>query len=706
MFVSGGYFPALGLKPAIGRLIGPEDDKDGGEANVVVLGYDYWQNYFGGDPDIVDKSMTVAGQLMTIVGVAPHGFSGTTLGVPARIFVPIALNSVEARTYYWLYIFGRLRPGVTREQAAVAINAQYRNILHEYDVPATAKVTGADSPIMEQFRTKMLTLKPGSRGQSTVSESNRKILTTRMVSALLLLIIACANVTNLFVARGIARAGEIALRSSLGATRGQIIRQLLTESFIFVIIAGAAGILAGHWILRFLVSMYPPRIAALFSLSMNETALLFAVLLTFATGIITGLFPAIHSTRSDVTPLLKEQAGQTTGSKSAARVRTALIIAQIALSLTMLVVSGFFAKNIYALNNTDLGMKIDNIVTFSVSPSQNGYSPQQVTQFFERMEEELAVIPGVAGVTSSRNPMLRGSSSDTNVNAEGAISELGQNTRVDMVGANYMRTFSIPLVSGRDFTSEDIYGTGQKTVIVNEAFVELFNLGRDAVGKHVAAPYNGNLDYQIVGIAKNARNIHVMVQPQPFIFFPHTKYGSSGYMIFYVKTALPVNSVIPQIRDLVSRMDPTLPIQDLTTMTQTMRESTFSARFQFTLAIAGASIASLLTAVGLYGIFAYNVKLRRREIGLRAALGATRVKLCFMFLRNAALITVTGCLISLALSIFAGRQIASMLYKFEGFDKGVFFGAAVLLFIIMMLAVLIPVRRAVMTEPSESMRDE
>jgi len=715
--VSGEYFSALGLKPVIGRLLTPDDGKAAGEALVAVLSYDYWQSRFGGDPDVLNQVITINNtQPTTIVGVAPKGFTGTTLGAPARIFIPIptftGVGYLDNRSYYWLNVFGCLKPGVTLEQAAAAINVQYHNIINEYDAPSIEQMVGANNPIMQQFREKQLILKQGSRGQSIVPETNGERLRTRMGSALLLLIIACMNITNLLVVRGMARTGEIALRVSIGATRGQIIRQLLSESFILVFIAGAAGVLAAHWILRFIASMYPSSATAVFSFSMNETALLFAVIMTFAVGVLVGLFPAFHGARNDVTPLLKEQAGQTTGSKSAARVRAALIVAQIALSLTLLMVSGLFAKNFYKIINTDIGMNTNNIAIFSVQPSDNGYTPQRAAQFIERLEEELAATPGVVSVTSSNMLMFHLESLSNTVNVEGAISDLGKNLRIELAGANYLRTFNTQLIAGRDFTDADIHGTGKKAVIANEAFAELFNLGRDVVGKHVSLPTGGSLDYEIVGLAKNARYTNILEEPQPFLFVPYTRaesaFGTIGVRsrVFYVKTALPEESVLPQLRGLVSRIDPAFPVENMTTMTQIIRDNTSNARLSYTLAVAGACMAMLLTAVGLYGIFAHDVARRRREIGLRMALGATRGRLCLMFLSRAALITLTGCVIGLGLSIFAVKQIQSQLYKFEGFDTGMFIGAAALLFVIMMLAVLIPVRRAVVAEPLESLRTE
>jgi len=457
--VSGSYFPVLGLKPEIGRLIGTDDDKATGEAHLAVLSYDYWQIRFEGKPDALNQVVYINGQPMTIIGVAPRGFTGTTLGIMPRIFIPVTFRGrqpflgmdPDRRTSYWLYIFGRLQPGVTLEQTAAVMNIQYRNITNEYDAPEIEQ--WANSSIMEMFRAKQLTLKPGACGQSTVPDSNRETMRIQMVSALLILLIACANVCSILVTRGMARAGEIAVRSSFGATRGQIITQLLAESFVLVIISGISSIFTAHWILRLIVSIYPPHSAPLFDLSLNETSLLFTALLMFSTVILVGLFPAIHGARPDQMSLTKDQTGRTTESKTAFRLRVTLIVAQIALSLTLLVVSGLFAKSLYRLSNTDLGMKTDNIITFRVSPLQAGYTQEQTGLLFERLEEELAAIPGVSGVTSSQSQMFRGNTClSANFIVEGI--DPGRNLVVcfDNVGFDYLNTLGVPLVSGRNFT--------------------------------------------------------------------------------------------------------------------------------------------------------------------------------------------------------------------------------------------------------------
>ena len=713
LFVSGSYFPVLGIKPALGRFLDSNDDKTIGEGRVAVLSYDYWQNDFGGEIDALNQSILVNGQYLTVVGIAPRGFTGTILGIKPRIFVPITMNgplmaggfNPEYRQFYHLYLFGRLEQGITLEQASVAINIPYRNIINQVEAPEAERLIGQRGSLMDMFRAKQLVLKSGARGQSYYSGGGYKTpLNIFMGCTLLLLIIACANITNLLVARGLTRSGEMAVRFSIGATRTQIFAQLLTESFILVILAGAAGILAAQWILRFIIALIPVQVVTYFSFTLNGKILLFSVALTVATGIAVGLFPAIYGARPDLSSLLKEQGGQVKGSKTATRLRTVLIVAQIALSLMLLIVSGLFARSLYYVNRVDTGMKIDHVFTFSVSPAMNGYTQQQSMQFFERLEDELATLPGVKNVTGSWVRLVSTSYMGAGFSIEGYPADTLWGEALNRVGPAFFQTLGIPLIAGRDFTREDA-SDRPKVAVVNEAFAEKYNLGRDAVGKRIGI--GGNvLDVEIIGLAKNAKYQHSLGEWQPQVIVPYRQYDPGGRLTFYVQTAQSPETLLPQIHGLVARLDPVLPVQNLSTMQGHIKDQTFQYRLSSVLAVAFAFLAILLTAVGLYGIFAHDVARRRREIGLRMALGATRIRLYLMFFRQAALIVFPGCVISLALSIFTGKLIQSMLYKFEGFDAGVFLGATALLFVIMILVVLIPVRRAVMTEPLELLHDE
>jgi predicted permease len=384
-----------------------------------------------------------------------------------------------------------------------------------------------------------------------------------------------------------------------------------------------------------------------------------------------------------------------------------LIIAQIGLSLALMVVSGLFSKSLYSLSHTDIGMKIDHVVTFSVSPSRNGYTTQRSAQFFESLETELAALAGVESVTSSLMRLISSNFYDARVSVEGyPTAPLGNPfVAFNKGGLNYLKTLGIPLIAGRDFTREDTLGLN-KVVIVNEAFAEKYNLGRDVIGKRIGI--NRSLldiepNVEIIGLVKNTKYQSDSYFP-PLVTVPFQRSDTIETRTFYIKTALPPEKLLLQMRPLVARLDSMLPIDNLSTMARHVYDETFPNRLITILVVTFAFIATLLTAVGLYGIFAYNVARRRREIGLRMALGATRVRLCLMFLRRAAQITLVGGAIGFALSLFAGRLIQSLLYKFEGFDVGVFIGAAALFFVIMTLAVLIPVCRAVLVEPLEALR--
>ena len=713
LFVSGNYFPVLGIQPALGRLLHTNDDKIIGDGQVGVLSYDYWQKNFGGDAGILNQDITINGQSMTIAGVTPQGFTGTTLGSSPRIFVPITMRArlqpglptLDSRMNYWAYVFGRLKPGVTLEQASAVMNVPYHNITNQVEAPEAERLIGQYDSVMDMFRARQLVLKPGARGQSNYSGMAKSPLNIFMGCTLLVLLIACANVTGILLARGIARSGEMALRSALGASRMQIFTQLLTESFILVFIAGIAGILAGHWMLRAIVTMIPAQFADNLSFTLNGTALLFAVALTFAAGIVVGLFPAAYGARADLTSLMKDQTAQVTGSKSAIRFRTGLSIAQIALSLALIVVSGLFSKSLYNSNRIDTGMKIDRVVTFSVSPILKGYTPPQSTQYFERLENELAAIPGVESVTGSSTRLLSGAYNGSRVIVEGynPANLLANSSAYNRGGTDYFKTLGIPLIAGRDFSREDM-SSSSKVAVVNEAFAEKFNLGRDAVGKRIGFDADV-LDVEIVGLVKNS-SFQSFRDSHPLVIVPFQQSDTNWTRTFYVNTALPLEQLFPQIRRVAAQLDSTLPVENLSTMARQVHDQTFDVRLMVVLSNAFAFMATLLTAVGLYGIFSYNVARRRREIGLRMAFGATRVSICLMFLRQSSLIALAGCVPGFALGVFAGRVIQSLLYGLEGFDTGVFLGAAALLFIIITLVVLIPVCRTVLNEPLELLREE
>ena len=368
----------LELQPALGRLLDSNDDKLVGESRVVVLSYNYWSSRFGLDPTILNKQIIVNGQSLTIVGVAPKGFDGTTIGMRPAVFVPITLRSVldadtgwSLRTDYWAYLFARLRPGVTIDAARASLGTQYHAIINDVEAPLQKDMS---AQTMARFRAKPILLAPGGRGQSSVPDEAKTPLRLLLGVTAFVLLIACANIANLLLARSAARAGEMAIRLSIGASRARLIGQLLTESLLLAVLGGIAGLVVAHWTLVLVISLLPPEVQHTITFSISGTVILFAIGLTFATGLLFGLFPALHSTRPDLVSTLKNQAGQPSGAKGAARFRLVLATSQIALAMMLLASSGFFVKSLLNVSRVDLGFKVDHVVTFGLSPDLNGYS--------------------------------------------------------------------------------------------------------------------------------------------------------------------------------------------------------------------------------------------------------------------------------------------------------------------------------------------
>ncbi len=427
--VSGSYFPVLGVQPALGRLLGPQDDRTVGESHVVVLSHAYWQTRFAASPTALGARMIVNGQPMTIVGVAPRGFGGTTLGSKPAVFVPITLRGLmqpnfkgfDDRKSYWAYLFARLEPGVSIEQARTAINVPYRALINDIDAP----LQKMSEQTLARFKAKQITLADGSRGQSTAAGKAKQPLTLLLGVTALVLLIACANIANLLVVRAAARSGEMAIRLSLGASRWQLVSQLLTESCLLALFGGAAGLLVAQWTLGVIGSLLPAEAAATIALPLDLPVLIFTGALTIGTGLLFGLFPALHSTRPDLVSALKGQAGQPSGTRTAARFRAALATTQIALSMALLVSAGLFTKSLMNVSRVDLGLNIDHVVTFAISPDLSGYQPERAQALFTRLEQQLAALPGVTDASAALVRLLSGSNWGSSVSVQGFKADAG-----------------------------------------------------------------------------------------------------------------------------------------------------------------------------------------------------------------------------------------------------------------------------------------
>ena len=711
LLVSGSYCPVLRLQPALGRLLGPYDDRIVGGSEVVVLSHAYWQSQFGGRADVLNEPLIVNGQPMTIVGVAPEGFNGTTIGLRPDVFLPITMrwrlapdprSPPENRRAYWVYLFARLKPGVTVEQARSAVDTPYRAIINEVEVPLQE---GMSDQMLAQFRARGIRLEPGSRGQSTFAEDAWVPLTLLLAVTALVLLIACSNVANLLLARAATRAKELATRLSIGATRGRIVAQLLTESCVLALVAATASLLIARWTMDLFRTTFPDGALYIPAQLDTFTLIVTGALASFA-SVTVGLFPALRAARSDVLPALKGQSGQPSGDRGLARSRMSLATVQVTLSVVLVVLAGLFTKSLANITRIDPGLNTDGLVTFAVSPGRNGYTPQRSAALFARLEEEIAALPGVTGVTTSTTQLLSGDMRTTEAYVEGfdMRPEADHGTQYDEIGPGYFGTLGIPLISGRGFTVEDSENAA-KVAIVNERFAGKFGVGRDAVGKRMSRGTPA-LDLQIVGLVRDFRHTNLRDAP-PMFFIPHRQ-GTRrpGLMTFYVRTAASVEAMAPAIRTAVRRLDANLPVEELRTMEDAMHGATARERLMSVMTGAFAVLATLVAAIGLYGMLAYAVAQRTPEIGLRMALGATRARVRWMILRQVLVVAMAGGAIGLASALLLGRAAQTLLFGLQFDDPVVLASSIVALALVALAAGLVPAERAARVDPMSALKYE
>jgi predicted permease len=713
MLVSGSYFPVLGLAPAAGRLIGPNDDRVVGGHPVAVLTHTYWANQLGADPGVVGRTLVVNGHPMTVIGVAPRGFDGTTLGERPNVFVPISMRAqtnpgwkgFDDRRSYWAYLFARLRPGVDAAAAGQQVNAVYRALLADVELPLQE---GMSERTRAEFRARRVTLEPGARGQTSVDSDARTPLTLLFGITAVVLLIACANIANLLLARGARREGEMAVRMSLGAGRGALVAQLLTEAAVLAALGGAAGLVVARWTLAGIGAILPADASDTVRLALDWRVVAFATGVALVTAVVFGLFPALHSTRPDLIGAVRASAGQVVGAtRAAARFRSGLVTAQIALSMALLVSAGLFVKSLRNVTREKLGLDVERVVTFALSPELNGYKPAAARALLDRVRESVAATPGVAGVAESLVPLLAGDNWGNDMSVEGFKRgpDTDANARFTAVSAGFFRTLNVPLRAGREFTEADGPGA-PRVAVVNEAFARKFGLGRAAVGKRIAVGDRGALDIEIVGVVPDVKYSAVKDTTPPVYYAPVRQDTTVGGVTFYVRTTLPPEQILRAVPAIVKRLDPNLPVVELKTMPQQVRDNTFLDRMTSTLSAAFATLATLLAAVGLYGVLGYTVAQRTREIGVRMALGASARDVRGIVLGQVRRMLLVGGAVGLVAALGIGRAAAALLFGLQGYDPYVLAGAAALLSAVALGAGYLPARGAARVSPVLALRHD
>ncbi len=709
MMVSGGYFPVLGLRAAVGRLFTPDDDKVNGANFVAVISHAFWENTFGRDPAVVGQSIVVNGKSYAVIGVAPEGFEGTTTGARPVVYVPISMqfvidgfNRLENRRNYWMYLFGRMKADATLASAATSINAVYSPIINDVEAPLQQ---GLSDKTMESFRKKRIELAAGARGQSGIDREAKAPIMLLFSVTFVVLLIACANIANLLLARGARRATEMGVRLALGATRRHLVAQLLTESVMLALAGGLASLLVAQWTLNVVVSILPPEAASTMSFGISPAVIIFSALLSVGTGIFFGLFPALHSTRGDLISSIRAGAGQIAGGRAATRFRSALVTAQIALSMGLLIMSALFLKSLVNVSRVDLGVKVSDIATFLIVPQRVGYDSTRSAVLFTRVEQELAAVPGVTGVTSGLVPLLSGDNwgNDAHVQGYPCGGDIDCGSRFNEIGPDYFKTLGVQLKAGREFTAADQLGA-QRVAIVNQAFAKKFKLGNDAVGKFMGTESDDTLDVQIIGLVPDVKYSDVKDSVPPVYYQPWRQDARTGALYFYVKSSLPPEQILSSLRATIKRIDPALPVEALKTMPQQVRENIFLERMISILSSAFALLATLLAGVGLYGVLAFSVQQRTREIGVRMALGANGGNIRTLVMKQVGVMVLIGGAVGVAAALGLGRVAQSQLYELQGHDPVAIVSAVLLLTLVAFAAALVPAQRAARVDPMLALR--
>jgi predicted permease len=707
--VSGSYFGLLGVRPALGRLIEEQDARTRGGNPVAVLSYGYWTSHFGARTDILNQSILVNGHPLTVVGVVERRFSSVGAGEAPVVFVPITMITVfrpgweqfDKPHAYWLNIFGKLKPGVSPERAAAALAPTWHNILAADAKDLPARTT-------QEYRQKyvqgVLEVRPGANGLSAVRDDFRLPLYLLMGMVGLVLLIACANVANLLLARAAARGKEIAIRVSLGATRGRLIRHLLAESAILSLGGGLLGLLLLAWCGDLLIRLMPGEtpVAGL-TADPDGRMLAFAFAVSILTGLLFGCVPAFSASRLNPAAALNQQATALSGGGHA-RFRKVLVVGQIAFSVLLLGIAGLFARSLFNLKSFNPGFRAEQLVEFTIDPQLSGYDSERSLRLFDALHQGLSALPGVARAGMAKVPLLSNSMDMSSYRLLGGDANEVKDITLNQnyVGAGFFGHMGIALLTGREFASSDT-ARSQPVAVVNEAMVRKYLGGMNPLGVRMQ---RRNRTYEIVGVVKNAKYDDLREQTKPFVYLVAAQDAQPAGMTFYVRSRLPLESLVPSLRQAVRQLDPDLPVSGIETVQSQILDSVFLDRMVAALSLAFAGLATVLAAVGLYGVIAWTVTRRTREIGIRMALGAKPGKVMQMVLREVMWLGVIGIAIAVPAWVLVGRVLRSLLFGVSANDPATLASAVGILAAAGAMAGFVPAFRAARIDPIVAMRPE
>jgi len=715
-FVSGNYFPVLGIGAAAGRVFTASDDLIQGGHPLAVLSHGYWRARFGADPGIVGKTIVVNGRALTIIGVSQAGFDGVEPGRAPPIRIPMTMKDDLPRSdfsrlnnnrFRWTEVFGRLKPGMTIEKAQAGLQPLFHQILNR---EVTEKPFAKASPFVKQEFLKMwMEVMPGSKGRSNLRKTYSKPLFALMGIVGLVLLIACSNLANLLIARASARQKEIAVRLALGAGRGRLIRQLLVESLVLAAVGGSLGVGLAVMIDRALIDFLPSGHTPLsLSSTPDWTVLGFTIAVSLLAGAGFGLVPAIESTRPKLANTLKDQAGAVIRGGSAG-LRKGLVVAQVSLSLLLLIGAGLFVQSLRNLKTLNPGFEVRNLLAFDVDPTMSRYDLKWTGDYYRRLHERLSTLPGVESDTFAVVPVLEDNEWDNWVTIEGYSAKQDErpDPHMQFCTPGFFKTLKIPVLLGRDFNERDAAGA-PKVGIVNQKFVKRYFGGAAPLGRHLGMGIDPGtkLDIQIVGVVGDTKYESMRDEIPYELYVPSAQQGFANGGTVYVRAQGDPAQLFNTVRTAVRAVDASVPMYDMRTLDNQMEISLLTERLLATLSSVFGCLATLLAALGLYGVMAFMVARRTREIGIRMALGAGQGSVVWMVLRETLTLTGIGVAIGLAGAYAVTRLIQAQLFGVAPTDLLTMAAAALGIAAVTALAGYIPARRATGIDPMSALRWE
>ena len=716
--VSGAYFPLLGIQPAAGRLIGPPDDLDRNSAPVVVLSYAYWQNRFGGSRQEIGSRLLINNCATTVIGISQPGFNGLEPGLPSQIFLPVTMSPAVFPHYdfanilnprlRWLNVYGRLKDGITPERARTGLQPLFHGILdEEIREPGFAHATPYDK---QQYLKMSLDLIPGGQGNTVLRQQYERPLRMLIAVTGFVLLIACANLASLLAARAAARQKEIAVRLAIGSSRARMVRQLMTESLMLAMLGGSAGIALAIVMVKSLLGFLPESPGGYTISSLPDWRVLgFSILLSLATGIAFGLVPALQASRAGIAETLKTKAANVAGGIAQINFRRILVTAQISLSLLLLIGAGLFIRSLSNLHAVNPGFTVRNLVQFDLDVGSIGYDENHAHAFYAELESRLRHLPELAAAGMATNPVLAGNGWESPILIEGRDNKPeDQNIHayVNRVSPGFFKTLGIHLLSGRTFRDSDTVDT-PKVVVVSRSLAEHYFGTQSPLGHRIGRGFDLSApkDLEIVGVVNDIdyQDLRQSHRRQVYLC------GPQGLMLggtMYLSVNGDARGAFADARRLIHELEPKAPVTHMKTVEHQLEESLITERMIASLSTAFTLLAVALAVLGLYGVMAYMVAQRAREIGIRVALGAASGSVIWLVLREAALLIVAGIAVALPLAFVLGRFVRSELFGVQPADPAAILTAALLLSAISLLAGFVPARRAASADPLEVLRDE